>query len=93
MTRPILTVTLGNNERTMAKSLINGAPEEIRTPDPQIRSLGRAIEIIEFRYRKKVAAHEICEFRQFLNARRYRKTERFSDTPVRGNLPSSSPGY
>ena len=23
----------------MAKSLINGAPEEIRTPDPQIRSL------------------------------------------------------
>ena len=33
----------------------NGAPEEIRTPDPQIRSLGRAIEIIEVRYRKEAA--------------------------------------
>jgi hypothetical protein len=31
----------------------NGAPEEIRTPDPQIRSLVRTIEIIEVRYRKK----------------------------------------
>jgi hypothetical protein len=36
--------------------VLNGAPEEIRTPDPQIRSLGRAIEIIEVRYRKKAAA-------------------------------------
>jgi site-specific DNA recombinase len=34
----------------------NGAPEEIRTPDPQIRSLGRAIGIIEVRYRKKAVA-------------------------------------
>jgi hypothetical protein len=33
----------------------NGAPEEIRTPDPQIRSLGWTIEIIEVRYRKKAA--------------------------------------
>jgi hypothetical protein len=33
-----------------------GAPEEIRTPDPQIRSLGRAVEIIEVRYRKKGTA-------------------------------------
>jgi hypothetical protein len=32
----------------------NGAPEEIRTPDPQIRSLVRTIEIIEVRYRKKL---------------------------------------
>jgi hypothetical protein len=30
-----------------------GAPEEIRTPDPQIRSLVRTVEIIEVRYRKK----------------------------------------
>ena len=29
-----------------------GAPEEIRTPDPQIRSLVRTVEIIEVRYRK-----------------------------------------
>jgi len=28
----------------------NGAPEEIRTPDPQIRSLGRIIEIVEVCY-------------------------------------------
>jgi hypothetical protein len=59
----------------------------------QIRNLGRAIEIIEFRYRKKATVHEICEFRQFLNARRYRKIERFSDTLVRGSLPGSSPRY
>jgi len=32
----------------------NGAPGEIRTPDPQIRSLVRTVEIIEVRYRKKV---------------------------------------
>ena len=32
----------------------NGAPGEIRTPDPQIRSLVRTIEIIEVRYRKKL---------------------------------------
>src|ERR1022692_1272979 len=31
----------------------NGAPEEIRTPDPQIRSLVGTVEIIEVRYRKK----------------------------------------
>jgi hypothetical protein len=31
-----------------------GAPGEIRTPDPQIRSLVRTIEIIEVRYRKKL---------------------------------------
>ena len=31
-----------------------GAPEEIRTPDPQIRSLVKTIEIIEVRYRKKL---------------------------------------
>jgi hypothetical protein len=30
----------------------NGAPEEIRTPDPQIRSLGQTIEIADVRYRK-----------------------------------------
>jgi len=30
-----------------------GAPEEIQTPDPQIRSLVKIIEIIEVRYRKK----------------------------------------
>jgi hypothetical protein len=34
----------------------NGAPERIRTADPQIRSLVRTIEIIEVRYRKKIAA-------------------------------------
>jgi hypothetical protein len=33
----------------------NGVPEEIRTPDPQIRSLGSTIEIIELRYRKKLS--------------------------------------
>ena len=33
--------------------MLNGAPEEIRTPDPQIRSLGRTIEIVEVRYRKQ----------------------------------------
>jgi len=32
----------------------NGAPGEIRTPDPQIRSLVRTVEIIEVRYRKKL---------------------------------------
>jgi hypothetical protein len=32
----------------------NGAPGEIRTPYPQIRSLLRTIEIIEVRYRKKL---------------------------------------
>ena len=31
-----------------------GASEEIRTPDPQIRSLVRTVEIIEVRYRKKL---------------------------------------
>ena len=31
----------------------NGAPERIRTADPQIRSLVRTIEIVEVRYRKK----------------------------------------
>ena len=31
-----------------------GAPEEIRTPDPQIRSLVRTIEIVEVRYREKL---------------------------------------
>ena len=31
-----------------------GAPGEIRTPDPQIRSLVMTIEIIEVRYRKSV---------------------------------------
>jgi hypothetical protein len=41
------------------KHLINGEPEEIRTPDPQIRSLGRTIEIIEVRYRKTAALVEI----------------------------------
>ena len=30
-----------------------GTPEEIRTPDPQIRSLVGTVEIIEVRYRKK----------------------------------------
>jgi hypothetical protein len=32
----------------------NGAPERIRTADPQIRSLVRTVEIIEVRYRKKL---------------------------------------
>ena len=32
-----------------------GAPERIRTADPQIRSLGSTIEIIELRYRKKLS--------------------------------------
>jgi hypothetical protein len=32
----------------------NGAPERIRTADPQIRSLVTAIEFIEGRYRKKL---------------------------------------
>ena len=32
---------------------VSGAPEEIRTPDPQIRSLGETIEIIEVRYHKE----------------------------------------
>jgi len=31
-----------------------GAPEEIQTPAPQIRSLVMTIEIIEVRYRKSV---------------------------------------
>jgi hypothetical protein len=35
-----------------------GAPEEIRTPAPQIRSLGSTIEIIEVRYRKNCLALE-----------------------------------
>jgi hypothetical protein len=30
------------------KHLINGAPEEIRTPDPQIRSLAQSTEILEY---------------------------------------------
>ena len=34
--------------------MVDGAPEEIRTPDPQIRSLVRTVEIIEVRYRKKL---------------------------------------
>ena len=33
----------------------NGAPGEIRTPDPQIRSLGSTIEIIEVRSHKDAA--------------------------------------
>jgi len=32
----------------------NGAPERIRTADPQIRSLVGTIEIIEVRYQKKL---------------------------------------
>ena len=35
----------------------NGAPERIRTADPQIRSLVGAIEIIEVRYRKMRVGH------------------------------------
>ncbi len=35
----------------------SGAPEEIRTPDPQIRSLGETIEIVEVRYRNNAAGH------------------------------------
>ena len=37
----------------------NGAPEEIRTPDPQIRSLGRILEIVEVCYRMKAAVGRI----------------------------------
>ena len=33
----------------------NGAPERIRTADPQIRSLGSTIEIIEVRSHKDAA--------------------------------------
>jgi hypothetical protein len=36
-----------------ATRMANGAPEEIRTPDPQIRSLGSTIGIIEVRSRKR----------------------------------------
>jgi hypothetical protein len=59
----------------------NGAPEEIRTPDPQIRSLGRAIEIIEFRYRKKAASHRNLRNSASFECTRYRKTEHL---PTRG---------
>jgi hypothetical protein len=38
--------------------LSDGAPEEIRTPDPQIRSLGQTVEIIEVCYRKKATARQ-----------------------------------
>jgi hypothetical protein len=31
-----------------------GAPEEIQTPDPQIRSLVRTVEIVAVRYRKRL---------------------------------------
>jgi hypothetical protein len=40
------------------RSYTNGAHEEIRTPDPQIRSLGQTIEIIEVGYRKRAAARQ-----------------------------------
>jgi hypothetical protein len=46
-------------------TLANGAPEEIRTPDPQIRCLGRTIEIIKVRYRKKATTREIWYFGSF----------------------------
>jgi hypothetical protein len=48
-----------------------GAPEEIRTPDPQIRSLGETIEIIEVRYRKKAAVR-----------RNWRNSGSFERTPL-----------
>ena len=53
----------------MAKSLINGAPEEIRTPDPQIRSLGSAIEIIEVCYRKNAVTCQRQRISQILMQR------------------------
>ena len=59
----------------------NGAPEEIRTPDPQIRSLGWAIEIIEFRYRKKAASHRNLRISAVFGCTLYRKIEHL---PTRG---------
>ncbi len=37
-------------------TLANGPLEEIRTPAPQIRSLGRTLEITEVGYRKEKSA-------------------------------------
>ena len=42
---------LCNSSRFCTEWWENGAPEEIRTPAPQIRNLGRTIEIIEVCYR------------------------------------------
>ena len=43
-----------SNSKNVDRTVAYGAPEEIRTPDPQIRSLVRTVEIIEVRYRKKL---------------------------------------
>jgi len=39
----------------------NGALRRIRTPDPQIRSLGETIEIIEVRSRKKFIGRDATQ--------------------------------
>jgi hypothetical protein len=56
----------------------NGAPEEIRTPDPQIRSLIEPIEIIRVRYRKGRLSRLSLEFSMHRFKARYR-TERCSN--------------
>jgi hypothetical protein len=38
---------------------LSGAPEEIRTPDPQIRSPGRSIEFVGICYRKNCLAQRL----------------------------------
>jgi hypothetical protein len=55
-----------------------GAPEEIRTPDPQIRSLVEPIEIIRVRYRKGRLSRLSLEFSMHRFKARYR-TERCSN--------------
>jgi len=56
----------------------NGAPERIRTADPQIRSLVEPIEIIRVRYRKGRLSRLSLEFSMHRFKARYR-TERCSN--------------
>ena len=57
-----------------------GVPEEIRTPDPQIRSLVRTVEIIGVRYQgfvteRNASVVEVPEFSSSRSSGCYRKTE------------------
>ena len=57
---------------------LTGAPEEIRTPDPQIRSLAAALKSLRSVTARKPLVVEIGVIRQFLNGLSYRKNERHS---------------
>src|ERR1035441_10111254 len=56
-----------------------GAPEEIRTPDPQIRSLVGTTEIIEVRSKRIASVAEVAELSSSRRADCYRKAELYPE--------------